>query len=153
MWALFAVSGNCFYSIKQWGSLLFIIRWWEGQRKNLEMGVTRKQSTPNFPKKYISYPPPPAPFPSPPDTHKRLQHRIFPGNIAKFLITPLLKNICDRLLLKTLKASRYSEAMGCKLLKFVLLALMFTLRFQFFYFSFSVFDSSSSIYALTRNYF
>ena len=31
---------------------------------------------------------------------KGLQHRYFPVNIAKFLITPVLKNICVRLLLK-----------------------------------------------------
>ena len=30
---------------------------------------------------------------------KGLQHRCFPVNIAKFL-TPILKNICERLLLK-----------------------------------------------------
>ena len=30
---------------------------------------------------------------------KRLQHRCFPLNIAKFLRTPTLKNICERLLL------------------------------------------------------
>ena len=32
---------------------------------------------------------------------KRLQHRLFPVNIAKLLRTPILKNICERLLLKT----------------------------------------------------
>ena len=30
---------------------------------------------------------------------KRLYHRCFPGNIAKFLSTPTLKNICEPLLL------------------------------------------------------
>ena len=30
---------------------------------------------------------------------KKLQHRCFPVNIAKFLTTPILKNICERLLL------------------------------------------------------
>ena len=30
---------------------------------------------------------------------KRLQHRYFPVNIAKFLRTPILRNICERLLL------------------------------------------------------
>ena len=30
---------------------------------------------------------------------KRLRHRCFPVNIAKFLSTPILKNICKRLLL------------------------------------------------------
>ena len=34
---------------------------------------------------------------------KRLQHRCFPVNIAKFLITPVLKNICRWLLLKITK--------------------------------------------------
>ena len=34
---------------------------------------------------------------------KRLQYsRYFPINIATFLITPILKNICDRLLLKSI---------------------------------------------------
>ena len=28
---------------------------------------------------------------------KRLQHGVFPKNIAKFLRTPVLKNICERL--------------------------------------------------------
>ena len=28
---------------------------------------------------------------------KRLQHRLFPVNIAKFLRTPVLENICERL--------------------------------------------------------
>ena len=31
---------------------------------------------------------------------KRLQHRCFPVNIAKFLRNPILKNICEQLLLK-----------------------------------------------------
>ena len=31
---------------------------------------------------------------------KRLQHRYFSMNIAKFLGTPILKNICERMLLK-----------------------------------------------------
>ena len=31
---------------------------------------------------------------------KRLKHKCFPLNIAKFLRTPTLKNICERLLLK-----------------------------------------------------
>ena len=31
---------------------------------------------------------------------KRLQHRCFPVKFAKFLRTPILKNICGRLLLK-----------------------------------------------------
>ena len=30
---------------------------------------------------------------------KRLRHRYFPVNIAKFLRTPILKNSCERLLL------------------------------------------------------
>ena len=30
---------------------------------------------------------------------KRIQHRCFPVNIAKFLRAPILKNICERLLL------------------------------------------------------
>ena len=30
---------------------------------------------------------------------KRLQHRFFPVNITKFLRTPILKNMCERLLL------------------------------------------------------
>ena len=34
---------------------------------------------------------------------KRLQHRCFPVNIAKFLVTPDLKNICIWLLLKIIK--------------------------------------------------
>ena len=29
----------------------------------------------------------------------RLQHKCFPENIAKFLTTPILKNICEQLLL------------------------------------------------------
>ena len=36
-------------------------------------------------------------------TKKTLQHRRFPVNIAKFLRTSLLKNICERLLLSTVK--------------------------------------------------
>ena len=31
---------------------------------------------------------------------KRLQHRCFPVNIAKFLRTPILKNICEQVFLK-----------------------------------------------------
>ena len=34
---------------------------------------------------------------------KRLQHRCFPVNIAKFLKTPILKNICEGLLLCEMK--------------------------------------------------
>ena len=33
------------------------------------------------------------------ETIKRLQHRYFPVNVAKFLRTPILKNICQRQLL------------------------------------------------------
>ena len=29
---------------------------------------------------------------------KRIQHRCFPVNIAKFLKTPIMKNICEQLL-------------------------------------------------------
>ena len=36
---------------------------------------------------------------------KRLQHRCFPVNIAKFLRTPILKNICEQLLLDLDKAN------------------------------------------------
>ena len=35
---------------------------------------------------------------------KRLQHRCFPVNVAKFLRTSILKNICERLLLKFISA-------------------------------------------------
>ena len=31
---------------------------------------------------------------------RRLKHKLFPANIAKFLRAPILKNICERLLLK-----------------------------------------------------
>ena len=34
--------------------------------------------------------------------NKRLRHRCFPMNFGKFLRTPILKNICERLLLHTL---------------------------------------------------
>ena len=34
---------------------------------------------------------------------KRLQHRCFPVNIAKFLRTSILNNICEQLLLKSFK--------------------------------------------------
>ena len=34
---------------------------------------------------------------------KRLQLSCFPLNIAKFLRTPILKNICERMLLRVLK--------------------------------------------------
>ena len=41
---------------------------------------------------------------------KRLQHRCFPVNIAKFLRTPTLKNICKRLLLSIrLKLSKFKN--------------------------------------------
>ena len=32
---------------------------------------------------------------------KRLQHRCFPVNISKFVRTPILKNICERILLQS----------------------------------------------------
>ena len=38
---------------------------------------------------------------------KRLQHKCFPVNIAKFLRTPILKNICQRLLLRFLLSSSF----------------------------------------------
>ena len=37
---------------------------------------------------------------------KILQHRCFPVNIAKFLRSPILKNICERLRLNLLKDHR-----------------------------------------------
>ena len=39
-----------------------------------------------------------------------LQHRCFPVNIAKFLITPVLKNICIRLLLKIILKMIYCKS-------------------------------------------
>ena len=38
---------------------------------------------------------------------KRHQHKCFPVNIAKFLRTPILKNICEVLLLYLLEHTRY----------------------------------------------
>ena len=40
---------------------------------------------------------------------KRLQQRCFPMNIAKFLGTPILKNICKQLLLYILSLNQRSE--------------------------------------------
>ena len=40
---------------------------------------------------------------------KRLQHRCFPVNIAKFLRTPILKNICERLLLEIFQNTYFVE--------------------------------------------
>ena len=40
---------------------------------------------------------------------KRLQHRCFPINIAKFLRTSILKNICERLLLHTGPSKRLKK--------------------------------------------
>ena len=44
---------------------------------------------------------------------KRLQHRNFDVNFVKFLETPILKNMCERLLLCILK----SEYMGMGLME------------------------------------
>ena len=44
---------------------------------------------------------------------ERLQHRCFPENIAKFLKTPVLKNICERLLLLIVIFSRENNHMQC----------------------------------------
>ena len=43
---------------------------------------------------------------------KRLRHRCFPANIAKFLITTVLKNICVRLLLKIIKKRFLAKTTG-----------------------------------------
>ena len=40
---------------------------------------------------------------------KRLQHRCFPRNIARFLITDFLKSICERLLLVLLQILQNSQ--------------------------------------------
>ena len=40
---------------------------------------------------------------------KRLQHRCFPANIAKFLTTTFLKNICERLLLKSEYIKKWNQ--------------------------------------------
>ena len=40
---------------------------------------------------------------------KRFQHRCFPVNIAKFLRTPILKNICEWLLLVILESLDQQE--------------------------------------------
>ena len=45
---------------------------------------------------------------------KRLQHRCFPVKLAKFLRTPILNNICQRLLLSFL----FSSVIHCRWLKF-----------------------------------
>ena len=42
---------------------------------------------------------------------ERLQHRCFPVNIAKFLTTPILKNICELLLLLIVIFSRENKYM------------------------------------------
>ena len=41
---------------------------------------------------------------------KRLQHRWFPTNIAKFLRTPILKDICERLLLEMIVQRKCTKA-------------------------------------------
>ena len=51
---------------------------------------------------------------------KRLQHRCFSMNIAKFLGTPILKNICERMLLKI---TRYTGT------KWIILLITFSLLF------------------------
>ena len=40
---------------------------------------------------------------------KRLQQRCFPVNIAKFLRTPILKNICERLLLESYRSNSKTQ--------------------------------------------
>ena len=40
---------------------------------------------------------------------KRLQQRCFPVNIAKFLRTPILKNICERLLLESSRSNSKTQ--------------------------------------------
>ena len=43
---------------------------------------------------------------------KRLQHRCFPVNIVKFLRTPILKNICERLLLNSVWPLQFQMNQG-----------------------------------------
>ena len=42
---------------------------------------------------------------------KRLQHRYFPVNIAKFLRTRILRNICERLLLNLIAINGETSAL------------------------------------------
>ena len=46
---------------------------------------------------------------------KLFQHRIFPVNIVKFLRTPILKNICERLLLNVVFNSNEEQDLLVKL--------------------------------------
>ena len=46
---------------------------------------------------------------------RSLQHRCSPGNIAKFLRTPIFKNICERLLLKRLSLQPSLEINRCEI--------------------------------------
>ena len=48
---------------------------------------------------------------------KRLQHRCFPVNIAKFLGTPFLQNISGRLLLFLIKTSAMLQSRRVKVIK------------------------------------
>ena len=48
---------------------------------------------------------------------KRLQHRCFPVKVAKFLRIPILKNICERLLVNIVK--RYHYLYSLKTLQFI----------------------------------
>ena len=57
---------------------------------------------------------------------KRLQHRCFPMNIAKFLRTSILKNICERVLPHTIKYT----ILTTKLNHLVSLAKWLTVRIQ-----------------------
>ena len=51
---------------------------------------------------------------------KRLQDRCFPRNVARFLITPILKNICERLLLTFYRM--YLILFILEILKFIYIA-------------------------------
>ena len=57
---------------------------------------------------------------------KRLQHRCFPVKIAKFLRTSILKNICDRLLLKisSLQKKLYIDFFH-KIMTFIIITIIF----------------------------
>ena len=63
---------------------------------------------------------------------KFFQHRCFPVNVAKFLRTPILKNICERLLLNVVFSSNGKQHMLVKLDEMGLDIIMFYIYSYYF---------------------
>ena len=70
---------------------------------------------------------------------KVFQHRYFPGNIAEFFITPILKNICEQLLLNVIFSSNEQHFLArlSEIVQDIIMFYIYLYHFSIIIFAFS----------------